>query len=89
MTTSPKTTRPNRTQKNALALLVDGGAYRSIRAFADRSVTTPRGSIAPSTVAVLIRNGWAVWGAEVSLTKKPLLLTEAGRTHLCADTTAQ
>ncbi|WP_413754822.1 hypothetical protein [Streptomyces sp. MMBL 11-3] len=75
--------RPTRTQKDALALLAAGGAYRSTRAFADSSVIATGGRITGATAAVLVRNGWAVWGTEASL-KKPLLLTDAGRAHLPA-----
>lgn len=76
--------RPTPAQKTALALLAGGGAHRSTRAFADKTVHAGGGRIAPATATALVRNGWAAWGAEESL-KKPLLLTDAGRAHLPAD----
>ncbi|WP_274036596.1 hypothetical protein [Streptomyces sp. MMBL 11-1] len=78
-----KPSRPTKTQALALELLSKGGAFRSTRAFSDNRVYTPEGSIAPATVSVLVRNGWAKWGPEVSL-KKPLDLTDAGRAFLPA-----
>ncbi|MFI1189238.1 hypothetical protein [Streptomyces californicus] len=80
MSKSPK---PTKAQALGLELLSKGGAFRSTRAFADNRVHSPGGSIAPATVSVLVRNGWATWGPEVSL-KKPLDLTDAGRAVLPA-----
>ncbi|MET8605759.1 hypothetical protein ABZV92_19670 [Streptomyces rubiginosohelvolus] len=78
-----KPPKPTKVQALALKLLSKGGAYRSTRAFADNRIHSPEGSIAPATVSVLVRNGWAMWGPEVSL-KKPLDLTDAGRAVLPA-----
>lgn len=41
----------------------------------------PRGRITDATATALVRDGWAVWGPAAGL-KKPLLLTDAGRSHL-------
>lgn len=75
--------KPTKAQRDALALLAKGGAYRSTRAFANDSVYADGGRIAPAVARVLVRNGWAAWGPEESL-KRPLLLTDAGRAHLPA-----
>lgn len=77
------TPKPTKTQRNALALLADGNAYRSTRAFADSNVHATGGRITAATATVLVRNGWATWGTEAGL-RKPLLLTDAGRAHLPA-----
>ncbi|MFF5257099.1 hypothetical protein ACFY4K_34445 [Streptomyces leeuwenhoekii] len=76
--------KPTKAQAAALALLANGDAYRSTRAFADRAVHSPRGRITDATATALVRDGWAVWGPEAGL-KKPLLLTDAGRSHLPPD----
>lgn len=55
--------KPTKAQAAALALLANGDAYRSTRAFADRAVHSPRGRISDATAA-LVRNGWAVWGGQ-------------------------
>ncbi|MFS4103778.1 hypothetical protein [Streptomyces sp. PD-S100-1] len=80
--------KPTKAQKDALVLLAAGPAHRSTRAFADSSVVTSGGRIPPAVAAALVRNGWAVWGDEVSL-KKPLLITDAGRTHLPTNRTTE
>ncbi|WP_226487489.1 hypothetical protein [Streptomyces parvulus] len=78
------TAKPTKAQRNALVLLADGHAYRSTRAFASADVHAPDGRITAATTTVLVRNGWATWGTEVGL-RKPLLLTDSGRSHLPAD----
>jgi hypothetical protein len=80
--------KPTKAQADALALLANGGAYRSTRAFADKTVHAPGGRITAPTAAALVRHGWAKWGPEERL-RKPLLLTDAGRTHLPADHTTE
>jgi hypothetical protein len=68
--------------------LPEAAPTEGTRAFADSSVIADGGRIATATVTVLLRNGWAMWGPEVSL-RKPLILTDAGRAHLpLADRTA-
>lgn len=79
------TVKPTRSQLAALRLLADGSGYRSERAFSNGSVFTAGGIISRVTVGVIVRNGWASWGAEESL-KTPLRLTGTGRAHI-TDTT--